>query len=136
MSTNTWEPSPGLPENPHHHIVQWAILGNQKTVTDNIQQLSEQQVKLLQPFMKQDMTFWLKHSESLDNQQILQLIYFFTIAENNHSLLFAGNQSPVIALNRILKQRQCYLSKEDLLWIKQHSSNRFLPNGSLNLQVS
>ena len=40
-----------------------------------------------------------------------------------------GEKSPVIALNRLLKARGARLDAAQLHWLRQHSSNRFLPNG-------
>ncbi|MGB5325866.1 MAG: hypothetical protein WBN40_10640, partial [Pseudomonadales bacterium] len=61
----------------------------------------------------------------------LALMRFFTCAEMQLPGWQAGDKSPVIAINKILKRRGHKLDKAMLGWIRQHSDNRFLPNGPL-----
>ena len=55
---------------------------------------------------------------------------FFTLIEMALPEWAAGAKSPVISINKILKSRGHKLEKDMLLWIKQNSDNRFIPNGS------
>ena len=72
---------------------------------------------------------WQQASEALNSEQLVHLMKVLAIAEMNIPGCTVGEKSPVIYLNRLLKQRGDSLEREDLLWIKQHSNNRFLPNG-------
>lgn len=112
---------------------EWINLGDKSQVNDNVSRLTQEQLAQLQVLIRKTAEFWRQTASELNNDSIFTLIYFFTVAEEKHSVLKMGNNSPVIALNQVLKSRNCLLSKDDLLWIKQNSSNRFLPNGSIVL---
>jgi hypothetical protein len=72
---------------------------------------------------------WLQAADALSNDKLVHLMKALAIAEMNIPGCSVAEKSPVIYLNRLLKQRGESLVREDLLWIKQHSNNRFLPNG-------
>jgi glycerol-3-phosphate O-acyltransferase len=72
---------------------------------------------------------WLQAADALSNDKLVHLMKALAIAEMNIPGCSVAEKSPVIYLNRLLKQRGDSLMREDLLWIKQHSNNRFLPNG-------
>ncbi|MCH9691763.1 MAG: hypothetical protein K0U59_06825 [Gammaproteobacteria bacterium] len=74
---------------------------------------------------------WLEESEAWNNNQLWQLIQFFTLAEMQLPEWRADAESPVIPLAKALRQRKTPLNKEQLQWIKQHSNNRYLPYGPL-----
>lgn len=74
---------------------------------------------------------WLEESEAWDSEQLWQLIRFFTLAEKQLPGWDAGAESAVIPLAKALRRRKTPLNKEQLLWIKQHSDNRYLPYGPL-----
>ncbi|GAA5524203.1 hypothetical protein Maes01_00757 [Microbulbifer aestuariivivens] len=74
---------------------------------------------------------WLDESASWQADEIWQLIRFFTLAEAQLPGWEAGAESAVIPLAKALRQRQQPLSKEQLLWIRQNSDNRYLPYGPL-----
>lgn len=135
MTLNTWTPESQLAAisatDTAATLQEYIHIGAQENLEQCIENLSPDQIQALTPLMKQDIGFWHSAADKLSNTEVIHLIHFFTIAEEKNSQLFAGKQSPVIALNRLLKQRNSPLSKEELLWIKSHSSNRFLPNGSV-----
>ncbi|SHF62040.1 hypothetical protein SAMN04487965_2407 [Microbulbifer donghaiensis] len=74
---------------------------------------------------------WLDESQHWDSEQLWFLIQFFTLAEMQLPGWDAGAESAVIPLAKALRQRKTPLSREQLLWIKQNSSNRYLPYGPL-----
>lgn len=74
---------------------------------------------------------WLEESEAWDKEQLWQLIRFFTLAEAQLPGWDAGAESSVIPLARSLRQRGAPLDRDQLLWIKQHTDNRYLPYGPL-----
>ena len=63
--------------------------------------------------------------------ELRQLIRFFTRAEMLLPGWEAGERSPAIWANKILKQRGERLDTEELRWIRANTSNRFIPNGGL-----
>ncbi|MYM64667.1 hypothetical protein [Pseudomaricurvus sp. HS19] len=81
--------------------------------------------------MSLDAGSWNSAASGLDDEEIWHLMRFFTLAEEQLAGWQAGAQSPVIWLNKVLKQRGAALQRERLQWIRSHSSNRFLPNGAL-----
>ncbi len=74
---------------------------------------------------------WQQAVSEFSNDELLQLIRFFTRAEMLISGWDAGKDSPAIAINKVLRQRGEKIPKDTLLWIRQHSDNRFIPNGGL-----
>ncbi|NRB41258.1 MAG: hypothetical protein HRU20_22760 [Pseudomonadales bacterium] len=106
-------------------------LGAEDDVEKSTQNISDDDLKTLQPLMSQPRKLWMTLADTLSIQDLHNLIRFFTLVEANNSSLEAGNDSPVIAFNKCLRKRGHALDKEFLLWIKQHSSNQFIPNGSV-----
>ncbi|AWF79916.1 hypothetical protein BTJ40_03285 [Microbulbifer sp. A4B17] len=74
---------------------------------------------------------WIEESENWSSTQLWQLIRFFTQAEMKLPGWDAGAESAVIPLAKVLKKRSTPLTKEQLLWIRQNSNNRYLPYGPL-----
>ena len=133
MSLGTWTPNTekkALDINAND-INQFIPLGNENDVSTSVTTLTDEQLHLLTTLVKQERDFWQQAAETLTAENIICLIRFFTLVEEQHSQLTTGNNSPVITLNKMLKQRKTPLSKEMLQWIKTNSSNRFLPNGSV-----
>lgn len=93
--------------------------------------LSEDQINTYRPWMKIDTQKWQTAVEPLSSEKITHLIRFFTLAEMQLDGWEAGNDSPVIALNKVLKKRGDRLDKDMLVWIRENSNNRFIPNGAL-----
>ena len=81
--------------------------------------------------MKLDATQWEPALEPLDENTLLNLVRFFTAAEQQLPHWHGGDKSPVIWIARLLKKRGTPLSRDTVLWIKGNSDNRFLPNGPI-----
>ena len=81
--------------------------------------------------MKLDATQWQPALEPLDENTLLNLVRFFTAAEQQLPHWHGGDKSPVIWIARLLKKRGTPLSRDMVLWIKGNSDNRFLPNGPI-----
>ncbi|NOX49963.1 MAG: hypothetical protein GXP16_05415 [Gammaproteobacteria bacterium] len=73
---------------------------------------------------------WQTYAHKLSVEVICGLVRLFTLSEMKYASWQAGDKSPVIALVKILKQREEF---EPALnrWIKSHTDNKFLPHGSL-----
>lgn len=92
--------------------------------------LSGEQKQVYAGLMRLDKDIWMRQADELSNEDIEQLMRFFTKAEQLPGWE-AGPQSPVIWLGKVLKQRGHGLSRELTLWIKANSDNRFLPHGPI-----
>ncbi len=68
-------------------------------------------------------------ARELNNDELVDLIKFFTLAEMQLPGWEGGVQNPVIYLARILKDRDA-LDPQLRKWIKAHTDNRYLPHGS------
>ncbi|CAA0084778.1 Uncharacterised protein [BD1-7 clade bacterium] len=133
MTLGTWDPNIAnkkleAKETDLANYIEW---GAEEIVESQCKNLPPETLSILIPLMKQSRTFWQEATESLVVDDVIKLIRFFTLAEEHNSQLEAGNDSPVIGLTRALKSRGESLDKTLLLWIRQHSSNRYLPNGSV-----
>lgn len=80
-----------------------------------------------------DQALWNNALTAFSPEQHIQLIRFFTLAEMQLPGWQAGEKSPVIAITQHLKQCGGKLEKSDLMWIRKHSTNRFIPNGAISL---
>lgn len=84
----------------------------------------------LSGLMALDPAQWLAAAEPLADDDILQLVRFFTVAESLPGWE-AAEKSPVIPLAKTLRKRGNRLDKDLLKWIRSVSDNRFLPYGPL-----
>ncbi len=103
-------------------------------MNDDLDNLSEKfstdEQQSLSAVMHFDHDTWRQATTSLSDTEIETLIRFFTVAEKLPGWE-AGPESPVIKLSKILKHRGTGINRELVIWIKQHSNNRFLPHGPL-----
>lgn len=74
---------------------------------------------------------WLDEAAQWDQDQLWAMIRFFTLAEMQLPDWQGGAESPVIPLAKSLRQRKSPLTREQLVWIREHSDNRYLPYGPL-----
>lgn len=133
MSIENWQPAsePSTVNIQDLQLEEFIALGHEDEVESHTQNLTPEQIKKLHLSIKQTRQFWMQAAKEISTQELHHLIRFFTLAEEHNSELQCGNDSPVIAFNKTLKKRDRALDKNFLLWIKEHSSNRFLPNGSI-----
>ena len=73
---------------------------------------------------------WEARAAQLGDDEIKALIRLFTLGEERYPSWSAGAKSPVVPFVRELKQRGSY-EVEWTRWIKAHTTNKFLPHGSL-----
>ncbi len=132
MSISNWTPETQTPSTINQAILQIMIKIGQEE-NPPLKQLSVADIDSNAYLMKKDHAFWKNNTQSLESQQLISLIRFFTLAEDTYNDWQSGEQSPVIFLNKILKSKGERLDKATLLWIKAHSSNQFLPNGPIKL---
>lgn len=134
LSEGTWDPSVAAEKTTfvidQQRLQQYVILSQKNLLGDLDAQLSSDEKQSQAPLMQQSREAWLSAGASLTDDTIVHLIRFFTLAEQLPGWESANN-SPVIALAKILKKRGSGIDKELLLWIKANSRNQFLPHGSL-----
>ena len=80
--------------------------------------------------MKLPPDVWSPLLAAESDARLVQLAKFFTVAEMRLPGWEAGARSPVIAIVARTATPQRY-PKELTAWIKAHTTNRFLPYGSL-----
>ncbi len=90
----------------------------------------------LPPGFVQDNAMLMKQEEGdfaaageLTDEEVIDLIRFFTVAEMQLPGWEGGKTNPVIYLVKILKHRDGF-SAELRKWIKANTDNRWLPHGS------
>ena len=133
MTTGTWDPSSNtskLDVSIDPALLQrFLVMAENDQLSDLATQIDEHD-KTQFAIMQADMTQWKAALNDYNEAQLVALIRFFTLVEMALPEWAAGAKSPVISINKILKSRGHKLDKEMLLWIKQNSDNRFIPNGS------
>ena len=134
MTTGSWSPE-GEKASQNFSLNEADIrlclsLSNTQNLDNLSSQLSREQVQNMAPIMQQPAETWEQACAALSDQELENLMRFFTVAEALPGWE-AGDNSPVIWLGKILKKRGTGLNKDLVLWIKANSDNRFLPHGSL-----
>ncbi len=74
---------------------------------------------------------WDAVAEHFTDDELRDLIRFFTVAEMRLPGWRADAHSPVIALARTLRRRSAPLDRELTTWIRSQSDNRYLPWGAV-----
>ena len=134
MSQGTWDP--GIEAEKSNFAIDdarlkhYITLSQQDLLDDLAQQLNKDEQQRQAPLMQQSREDWLAAGDGFSDDELIHLMRFFTKAEQL-SGWEAGNNSPVIALGKILKKRGVGINKDLLVWIKANSRNQFLPHGSL-----
>lgn len=135
MSLGSWNPADGketvqytLDTHLLQQIIHWTEHADWQ---ENISSLSQQLPSGSNQMMKLDSAVWIEQTATLSRADIWALMQAFTLLEQTDALFYAGDKSPVIGLNKLLKQRGENLTRDEVLWIKSNTDNRYLPNGPL-----
>lgn len=88
-----------------------------------------EEVQKFAPLMRLEAGLWRDAIAELDDQRVVALVQFFTLAEQLPGWQ-AQERSPVVPLMAELRARNAVPS-ELSAWIRSNSDNRFLPWGSL-----
>lgn len=94
-------------------------------------QFDEDEQQQYAPVMRMTQEQWQLALDGFGEQELLALMRFFTLAEMQLSGWEAGDRSPVIWINRELRSRGHKLERDMLIWLRENSDNRFIPNGGL-----
>ncbi|MYD46203.1 MAG: hypothetical protein F4W92_07615 [Gammaproteobacteria bacterium] len=103
--------------------------------TDNQLQLTLEQLDSLRAIFLIDARTWTEFASDKKDAEVVSWIKLFTLCPEQYSGFDREDDSPVIALVRVLRLRGGYPTYLTA-WIKQHSTNRFLPHGSLADRLS
>ena len=77
---------------------------------------------------------WDLAGAELSDAELESLVRLFTLGEMQHGSWQAGAKSPVVPLVKVLKQRGKF-DPALARWIKDHTTNRFLPHGDLSAML-
>ncbi len=135
MAIGTWEPEQNKPRDQNaltSELLERAIAAS---VEDRLEQMTsefdtDEQTQLSEA-MRDTEDRWLRAVEELSSAHVYHLMRFLTIAEMTFKDLELGPRSPIIWLNKLLKKRGEPLQREQVLWIKSNTRNRYLPNGAV-----
>lgn len=134
MSLGTWDPETQTAKPQLRIDTRWLgefiELVRAGRLTDLALALGEARTVERAGLMQLEIEDWQAACAEMDEASLLDLIRFFTLAEQLPGWQ-AGHRSPVIPLARMLRQRGTPLDRDMLLWIRQHSDNRYLPHGKL-----
>ncbi len=134
MSIESWDPA--TEAKAHTLTLKPSVLARliAYSAEDQLEQLSKQitgdELQVLAGLMKVEHEAWQKAAQGLTDDELLNLIRFFAVAENLPGWE-AQEKSPVIPLAKALRNRGVKLEKSLLQWLRQVSNNRFLPYGPL-----
>ncbi|MCY3540684.1 MAG: hypothetical protein F4X56_06650 [Gammaproteobacteria bacterium] len=103
--------------------------------TDKQIQLTSEQLDILRVIFLIDARGWTEFAEDKNSAELICWIKLLSLVPEQYSGFDSGAKSPVISLVRVLRQRGGYPTYLTA-WIKQHSTNRFLPYGSLTDRLS
>jgi hypothetical protein len=135
MTTGSWSPQGEQNKQAIEIKPEWLqqfIQISENNQLDNIASLIEPSDQTrMAGLMRLESEAWMQAAQSLKDEEIIHLVHFFTVAEMQLPDWNSGDKSPVIWLAKVLKQRNKRLNKEQLLWIRENSNNRFLPYGSI-----
>jgi len=139
MTTGVWNPnaSSSTQENASDYQLDIDLL--KKIIntlnTDDTQSiknlLSENEIKEHKDIMFLPKETWFTSLENFNNEELITLIHFFTLAEVQFAHWQAEEKSPVIWIAKLLRKRKHIISKDLLVWIKNNNKNKFLPFGAL-----
>lgn len=134
MSLGTWDPKAEQPAGDFkvdQAQLKCFIAYSQQDQLGQLQELiSAADLQQQAQLMQLDKDQWFSEVESYSDEELEQLMRFFTLAEKLPGWE-AGAQSPVIWIGKVLKKRGTGINRELVLWIKANSDNQYLPHGAL-----
>ena len=126
MTVNTFDPSTMNAPADESALAQLCAIGG--AFNAEVLALSDDEVSRFAPLLSN--VDWAERAKGLSDVEITGLIRIFTLGEMAYSSWVVGEKSPVVPLAKVLKSRGSY--DPDLTrWIKAHTTNKFLPHGSL-----
>ena len=137
MSLGEWNPNAEAEANDYQLdfelLANYAALMSDADSKDLTQSITNAEVTKHAALMLKDRLAWQRYVDQAEDQEVIQLIRFLTLAEEQLPGWEAGAESPVIKLNKLLRKRGVKLDRDLLVWIKANSTNQYLPNGAVLL---
>ena len=134
MSIESWDPNASQRDNSStldQAFIDRCLNHANMNELDTLATVLSEQDKNAYPCIDVDPQQWLELLEQYDNQKLVMLIRFFAAIEAQLNEWQAGAKSPAITIYRLLKSRGEKLDKSELLWLRQHSTNRYIPYGNV-----
>ena len=128
MSIGEWQP-PKAVEITQEKLEQYLGFARAITADNLLKGLDPQLIIDDRVLMSKPAAAW-KIADRLDSSALVGLVRFFTLAEQQLPGWSAGKDSPVIPLVKILRGRKAF-DPTLRRWIKNHTDNRYLPNGAI-----
>lgn len=128
MSLGTWTPAANTPQPPNNDTLKQAASLGQNA--DHFPAQTPNGLGELQGWMKQPRSQWQSVLEPLETDTLINLVRFFTLAEQRWAGWEAGDKNPAIWICKVLKPRGAFPDAELTRWIKDNTDNRFLPYGN------
>ncbi len=126
MTVSTFDPSTMNAPADESALAQLCAMGG--AFNAQVLALSDDEVSRFAPLLT--IVDWAERAKALSDVEITGLIRIFTLGEMAYSSWVVGDKSPVVPLVKALKSRGSY-DPELTPWIKAHTTNKFLPHGSL-----
>ncbi|MFK7731632.1 MAG: hypothetical protein AB8B48_08435 [Pseudomonadales bacterium] len=137
MAIGTWDPNQNKQQDKDllsNEFLERAIKASADNRLEHLEQdFDSAEQRELSAVMHQTEEQWLLAVNSFSSENIHHLMRFLTVAEMTFADWEVGAKSPVIWLNKCLKTRGDALNREQVLWIKSNTRNRYLPNGAVLL---
>lgn len=131
MAVGSWTPSGDNSVKLDESVLKrWLIVAEQG-LEDLNSQMKAEDISNYSHWMTLDKGPWVAVATTFSNEELLLLMKFFTVAEEQLSGWQAGAKSPVVWLGKVLKTRNAFPDTEFIGWIKAHTNNRFLPYGDI-----
>ncbi|MBB3047053.1 hypothetical protein FHR99_001289 [Litorivivens lipolytica] len=131
MSVNSWtpaEPNQSVDET----LLKKGINAAMQDALESLpEQLSPEEQSALAVQVRLTQASWSETLQQFSSDELRAALRFFVKAEMLIPGCEAGDQSPAIWANRLLKQRGERLNQDELRWIRENTNNRFIPNGAL-----
>ena len=131
MAIGSW-----TPENEKSELsidLQWlqrcVVISKEDRLEDLPAPFTDEEQQRYSVFMRVSQSHWQTATADLSNDDIIALIRFFTRAEKLINGWDASKESPAIWLNKVLRSRGEKLDRDMLIWIRNNTDNRFIPNG-------
>lgn len=135
MAIGTWEPEQDKPQEQHllsaDFLNRAVAISTESRLEDLEQAFAPEEQQQLSGIMQLAEEAWLRAVNEMSSDNIYHLMRFLTVAEMTFNNWEVGPKSPVIWLNKLLKTRGEALQREQVLWIKSNTRNRYLPNGAV-----
>lgn len=130
MSIGSW--TPATEAKPDREFLEKAIrLAGQNRLETMSDHFDSGEIARNGAAMRLSQAEWHSVLDEFSSDDLRLLIQFFARAEMLLPGWEAGDSSPAIWANKLLKKRGERLSPEELRWLRDNSDNRFIPNGRL-----